>query len=54
MTKTKNEAIETIAIELLFVEVLETRGSDGLDFHDLHVACIRAALEAAYEAGKAS
>ena len=32
----------------------ETRGSDGLDFHDLAVWQIKQALQAAYEAGRAS
>lgn len=34
------------------IETLETRNSDGLDFHDVAVWAIRAALEAAYEAGR--
>lgn len=33
---------------------LDTRNSDSLDFHDCHVCCIQAALEAAYAAGYAS
>ena len=34
------------------LETLETRNSDGLDFHDVAVWAIRAALENAYEAGR--
>ena len=34
------------------IETLETRNSDRLDFHDVAVWAIRAALEAAYEAGR--
>ena len=43
--------IERIAREHLDIETLETRRSDELDFHEVAVWCIRAALEAAYEAG---
>jgi hypothetical protein len=34
------------------IETLETRSSDRLDFHDVAVWAIRAALEDAYEAGR--
>lgn len=37
-----------------FLETLETRNSDALDFHDTAVWAIRAALEAAFEAGRQS
>jgi hypothetical protein len=41
-----------IAVEHLLVdETLETRRSDGLDFHDNAVWSIKSALEAAYAAG---
>jgi hypothetical protein len=36
------------------IETLETRNSDRLDFHDVAVWAIRAALEAAYAAGLAA
>lgn len=36
------------------VETLETRNRDALDFHDVSVQSIKAALKAAYEAGKAA
>ncbi|XHR27629.1 MAG: DUF6900 domain-containing protein [Chthoniobacteraceae bacterium] len=41
-----------IAKEILNIETLETRNSDGLDFHEVSVWEIRDALEAAYEAGR--
>jgi len=43
-----------IARETLHLETLDTRRSDGLDFSDQAVWQIKAALEAAYEAGRAS
>ena len=36
------------------IETLATRNSDRLDFHDVAVWAIRAALEAAYAAGVAA
>jgi hypothetical protein len=46
-----------IAKRQFFIETLETRSRDSrdsLDFHDVAVWSIRAALEEAYEAGRAS
>jgi hypothetical protein len=40
-----------IAQQHLGIETLQTRHSDSLDFHDLAVWNIRAALEAAFSAG---
>lgn len=40
-----------IARAMLGIETLETRGSDRLDFHEVSVASLRAALDAAYHAG---
>ena len=34
------------------IETLETRNSDGLDFHDVAVWAIRSALAHAFEAGR--
>ena len=57
-TKTKPAAkapdalILDIATRHFFVETLDTRNSDRLDFHDVAVWAKRAALEAAYEAGR--
>ena len=45
--------LEAIAREYLGIPTLDARGSDALDFHDLSVWQLRAALEAAYEAGLA-
>ena len=46
--------LEQIAKDSLFMETLETRNSDELDFHDLATWCIKEALEAAYELGRKS
>jgi hypothetical protein len=48
----RNATIERIAKEILWLETLDSRGRDRLDFHELSVGAIRAALEAAYEAGR--
>ena len=49
-----NETLADIAKRLLHLETLEARNMDSLDFHDLAVWQLRAALEAAYRAGAAS
>ena len=36
------------------IETLETRNSDGLDFHDVSIWSINDALAAAYAAGQAA
>ena len=46
-----NELLEQIAQQHLFIDTLQTRSSDSLDFHDVSVWGVKAALEAAYEAG---
>lgn len=46
--------IAQIAAEKLGLETLETRNSDRLDFSEQAVWTLRAALEAAYEAGLAA
>lgn len=46
--------LEKIAAEILRIETLETRNMDELDFHEVSVWGIKAALEAAYEAGRKS
>lgn len=38
----------------LFLDTLETRNSDSLDFHEHAVWTIRSALAAAFEAGRAA
>lgn len=40
-----------IADRHLFLETLQTRNSDRLDFHEHGVWAIRSALEAAFQAG---
>lgn len=49
-----NALIAEIASTHLHIETLETRNSDSLDFHDLSVGGVRAALEAAFLAGQQS
>ena len=46
--------LEIAARHFHSIETLETRNSDSLDFHDVAVRPIRAALEAAFAAGQAS
>jgi len=47
-------AIREIANRVLDLGTLETQNSDRWDFHELAVWEIKAALEAAYQAGRAS
>ena len=47
----RDQQLQTIAAEHLFIETLETRNSDRLDFHDVSVWAVKAALQAAFEAG---
>lgn len=54
-TKAPSEALLLeIAAKYFGLETLETRNSDSLDFHDVAVWSIRAALEAAFAAGQAT
>lgn len=50
----RDRVLKKIAASELFVRTLETRRSDRLDFHECHVERIRAALTAAFEAGRRS
>ena len=43
---------DQIANDKLNIETLETRSTDSLDFHDVAVWAIRAALQEAYDAGR--
>ncbi|MDG9928557.1 MULTISPECIES: hypothetical protein [unclassified Pseudomonas] len=52
LTPAAQEQLRDIAEKLLGVETLDTRHSDSLDFHDLAVWSVKAALEAAYRAGQ--
>lgn len=47
----KAAAISAVAKDVLGIKTLEAQNRDSLDFHDLSVASIYAALAAAYEAG---
>jgi len=55
-TKARPAAPEALILEIatrhFFVETLGTRNSDQLDFHDVAVWAMRAALEDAFEAGR--
>ena len=55
-TKPAPTAPEALMLDIakrhFYVETLDTRNSDGLDFHDVAVWSIRAALEEAFEAGR--
>lgn len=46
--------IQRIAQNTLGIETLETRNSDQLDFHDISVWMLRAALEEAFQSGRNS
>ena len=56
MTKRIDKALENllqqIALDHLFIDNLETRNSDRLDFHEVSVWGVKSALMAAYEAGR--
>jgi hypothetical protein len=43
--------LESIALDHLFIETLQTRHSDSLDFHDVSVWGVKSALQAAFDAG---
>jgi len=47
--KKMQKALEQIAAEYLGIETLATRKSDSLDFHEVSVWGLKAALEAAYD-----
>lgn len=48
------DALIRIATQELGIDTLDTRHSDSLDFHDLHVVRIRTALQRAYHEGRTS
>ena len=43
--------LESIALDHLFIETLQTRHRDTLDFHDVSVWGVKSALQAAFDAG---
>lgn len=53
-TQPLDALLTRIAQEHLFIETLETRKSDSLDFHDVSVWGVKEALIAAYQAGLAA
>ena len=53
-SKARDQLLQTIATDHLFIATLETRNSDRLDFHDVSVWAVKAALQAAFEAGQQS
>ncbi|HHY50998.1 MAG: DUF6900 domain-containing protein [Gammaproteobacteria bacterium] len=44
--------LQQIALDHLFIDTLETRNSDRLDFHEVSVWAVKSALMAAYQAGR--
>ena len=51
---TFDQRLRQIALDHLFIDHLETRSSDRLDFHEVSVWGIKSALQAAFEAGQQS
>jgi hypothetical protein len=45
------QALQRIALDHLFIDTLDTRHSDRLDFHEVSVWGVKSALLAAYQAG---
>ena len=52
MNKREQQTIEEIARKELLIESLEVQGLDDLDFHECSVIGVKAALTAAFEAGR--
>ena len=50
--KDLDQQLQQIALDHLFIETLETRNSDQMDFHEVSVWGVKSALMAAYEAGR--
>jgi len=50
--QTLDQQMQQIALDHLFIETLETRHSDRMDFHEVSVWGVKSALMAAYEAGR--
>lgn len=50
--KTLRNKLTKIASECLFIETLETKNNDHLDFHEVSVWRVLDALNKAYELGK--
>lgn len=52
MKNSIEKKLEKFAKDILFVETLETRNSDGLDFYDISVWGLKEALLQAYKLGQ--
>ena len=52
--QTLDQQMQQIALDHLFIETLETRNSDRMDFHEVSVWGVKSALMAAYQAGLAA
>ena len=52
VTQALEALFQQIALDHLFIETLETRNSDRMDFHEVSVWGVKSALMAAYEAGR--
>ena len=50
----RDQLLAQIALDHLFIETLQTRNSDRLDFHEVSVWGVKSALMAAYQAGLAA
>ena len=50
--QTLDKQMQQIALDHLFIETLETRNSDRMDFHEVSVWGVKSALMASYEAGR--
>ena len=50
----RDQLLAQIALDHLFIETLQTRNSDRLDFHEVSVWAVQSALMAAYQAGLAA
>ena len=50
--QTLEQQMQKIALDHLFIETLETRNSDRMDFHEVSVWGVKSALMAAYQAGR--
>ena len=46
------KALEEIANDILGIETLHTRSNDSLDFHEVSVWSLKAAMDAAYRLGR--
>ena len=51
VTQALETLLQQIALDHLFIETLQTRHRDSLDFHDMSVWGVKSALQAAFDAG---